>query len=157
MAAAGILRSINVSDGGVPKLPRDSAVVERGGIVGDRQRDLRIHGGPDRAISLYSLDLIEQLRAEGHPIEPGSIGENLTIAGVDWSLMVPGAQLDVGEVRLWLTKYAHPCRNITGSFRDADSTRVSHNLHPGWSRLYARVLQPGTVTVGDEVRVITRA
>jgi MOSC domain-containing protein YiiM len=128
-------------------------MVERGGIVGDRQRDLRIHGGPDRAVSLYSLDLIEQLRAEGHPIEPGSTGENLTIAGLDWSLMVPGAQLEVGGVRLWLTKYAHPCRNVIASFKDGDSTRVSQKVHPGWSRLYARVVQAGVVTIGDEVRV----
>jgi MOSC domain-containing protein YiiM len=154
MSSIGVLRSINVSGGGVPKLPRHSAVVERTGIVGDRQRDLRIHGGPDRAVSLYSLDLIEQLRAEGHTIEPGSTGENLTISGIDWSLMVPGAQVDVGGVHLWLTKYAHPCRNITASFKDDDSTRVSQKVHPGWSRLYARVVRPGVVTIGDEVRLI---
>jgi MOSC domain-containing protein YiiM len=154
-AGTGILRSINTSAGGVPKRPTTTASVGFDGIAGDRQRDLRFHGGRDRAVSLYSLDLIEQLRADGHPIEPGTLGENLTIAGVDWSLMIPGAQVEVGGVRLWLTKYAHPCKNTSGSFLDGDSTRVSQKVHPGWSRLYARVLQPGTVTAGDTVRVVT--
>ena len=52
------------------------------GLEGDRQRDLRFHGGPLRAVSLYSLELIEALQAEGHPIAPGAMGENLTMAGV---------------------------------------------------------------------------
>src|ERR687894_986709 len=60
---------INLSNGGVPKLPVAEARVTANGIVGDRQRYPVFHGGPERAISLFSLEVIERLRAEGHPIE----------------------------------------------------------------------------------------
>ena len=58
------VHSINVSNGGVPKLPRASAWVSSHGVEGDRQRNLMVHGGPRRAVALYSLDLIQQLQAE---------------------------------------------------------------------------------------------
>jgi MOSC domain-containing protein YiiM len=148
---SGVLHSINVSDGGVPKLPRRAAEVRFGGVTGDRQRDLRNHGGPTRAVSLYSLELIQALRAEGHSLAPGAIGENLTLAGVAWQRMVPGATLEVGEARLELTAYAAPCSNLLACFRDGEFKRVSQKVHPGWSRLYARVLREGSVQVGDPV------
>ena len=59
----------------------------------------------------------------------------------------------VAEVLLELTAYAAPCTNLLPCFRDGEFKRVSQKLHPGWSRLYARVLREGTVQVGDAVRV----
>ena len=150
----GKLHSINVSSGGVPKLRREAAAVKRGGVEGDRQRDLEHHGGPQRAVSLYSLELIEKLRAEGHPIVAGAIGENLTLAGIDWSAMTPGRRLEVGAVKLELTSYAAPCNIIAGAFHDGRSSRVAQKTHAGWSRLYARVLQEGGVRIGDRVRLV---
>src|SRR5688572_5930141 len=132
---AGLLRSINVSDGGVPKLPKPECVIRGSGLQGDRQRDLEYHGGPDRAVCLFSEDLIQKLREEGHPIAAGTIGENLTLAGVDWAAMTPGSRVEVGEVELELTDYAPPCRNIARSFKDGRMGRVSQKAHPGWSRL----------------------
>jgi len=145
------LVSINISKGGVPKLARPSCLVTANGLQGDRQRDLEYHGGPGRAVCLYSQDLIAALQAEGHPISAGTIGENFTLKGVSWAEMVPGATFDVGEVRIELTDYAAPCNNIAASFRDRRSGRVSQKANPGWSRLYARVLKEGTVRVGDSV------
>jgi MOSC domain-containing protein YiiM len=145
------LLSINISKGGVPKRSMPTCVITPDGLQGDRQRDLENHGGPMRAVCLYSQDLIEALQAEGHPIGPGTIGENLTLGGVAWSEMTPGAQYDIGEVRLELTGYAAPCNIIAASFRDRRTGRVSQKAHPGWSRLYARVLKEGTVRVGDPV------
>jgi MOSC domain-containing protein YiiM len=153
MPDAAILVSINVSDGGVPKLPRQSAVVRTSGLEGDRQRDLRYHGGPDRAVCLYSHDLIDALRAEGHPITAGSIGENLTVRGFDWSGMGAGLRISVGPVLLEVTTPASPCRNIAGSFRGGHSGWVSQKANPGWSRWYARVLTEGVVRVGDHVSI----
>jgi MOSC domain-containing protein YiiM len=147
----GTLVSINISKGGVPKRSLPACVVTAGGLQGDRQRDLEHHGGPTRAVCLYSQDLIDALRAEGHPISAGTIGENFTVSGVPWSEMVPGAQFDVGEVRVELTDYAVPCNNIAGSFASRRMVRVSQKVHPGWSRLYARVLKEGTVRIGDSV------
>jgi len=150
---SGVLHSINVSNGGVPKLPRRAAAVGTRGVEDDRQRDLRYHGGPTRAVCLYSLELIRALQAEGHAIDVGCIGENFTLTGVPWEKMVPGAKLEVGAVELELTAYAAPCNNLRPYFRDGAFVRVAQKVHPGWSRLYARVLRKGTVRMGDEVRI----
>lgn len=153
MPPKGRVFAINVSNGGVPKLPKPSARITAQGVEGDRQRDRRFHGGPDRAVLVYSLEQIESLQREGHPIRPGSIGENLTLAGVDWSALAPGDLIDVGPVRLEITKAASPCENIAGSFVDGEFTRVSDKLRPGWSRFSTRVLKEGTVNVNDPVVV----
>lgn len=147
------LVSINVSSGGVPKLPVGECRITKLGLEGDRQRDLRYHGGPERAVSLFSLEQIQALQAEGHPIASGTIGENLTLSGLEWTRLVPRARVSVGPVVLELTGYAPPCRNIAGSFAEGDISRVSQKLRPGWSRLYSRVLQEGVVRIGDTVSV----
>jgi MOSC domain-containing protein YiiM len=147
------IASLNVSDGGVPKLRVHSADVTVGGMAGDWQRNRKHHGGPDRALCLYSLEHVEQLRAEGHEIGPGTLGENVTVAGLDWSLVAPGTRLRLGGVLVEITSYTVPCRTIAHAFRDRRPTRVGQKARPGWSRVYARVLLPGVVTVGDPVCV----
>ena len=144
----GTIQAVYVSGGGVPKRPVASAWISASGVEGDRQRDRRLHGGPDRAVCLYSFDLIQKLQAEGHPIAPGVIGENLTLAGIDWSLMVPGAQVEAGPVLLEVTSYTTPCKNISGAFLNGEFVRVSQKVNPSWSRVYARVLEEGIVTAG---------
>jgi MOSC domain-containing protein YiiM len=150
---AGRLESINASRGGVPKRSMFEALVTEAGLDGDRQRDLRFHGGLDRAVVLYSLDVIRALQHEGHPIAPGATGENLTVSGLDWTAIVPGRELAIGEVRLRITKYTSPCEKIAYAFDGYDYTRISQKLHPGWSRLSARVLHGGLVAIGDAVEV----
>jgi MOSC domain-containing protein YiiM len=86
---------------------------------------------------------------------PGSVGENLTLAGLDWSRLAPGARLALGEEALVeVTGYTAPCKTIAASFLDGDFKRISHKLRPGHSRLYARVLRPGRLRVGDRVQVL---
>jgi len=147
----GVIVSINISRGGVPKRPVIAARVGPGGLDGDGQRDLRHHGGADRALCLYSMDRIEGLQREGHAIAPGTTGENLTIRGLAWETVVPGTVLRVGDVTMEVTGYASPCNSIRPSFLEADSTRISQTLHPGWSRVYARVSGEGELRVGDPV------
>jgi MOSC domain-containing protein YiiM len=150
----GTVFAINVSDGGVPKRSRESAALRREGLEGDRQQDLRYHGGPDRAVVLYSLELIRALQAEGHPITPGAIGENLTISGLDWAALRAGARLGVNDAVLEITEPAEPCRKLAACFADGRFTRVSEKSHPGWSRMCARVLRGGTVRVDDPVVIL---
>lgn len=145
---------INVSEGGVPKLPIGRVLVDELGIVGDKQRDLKHHGGPERALCLYAVELIEALRAEGHPIVAGGAGENLTLRGLDWSRLARGRQLAIGEVLAEFTDWATPCSNIAGNFAGGSFKRTSHKLHPGWSRAYARVLRGGLIVVGDRVNLV---
>ena len=148
---AGRLESINTSRGGVPKTSVFEALVTANGLDGDRQRDRRYHGGPDRAVVLFSLDVIRALRREGHPIAAGTTGENLTVSGIDWSAVVPGAGLRVGEVLLLITKYTSPCETIASEFLGDDFMRISQKVHAGWSRVCARVTAAGVVYMGDPV------
>ena len=144
---------VNVNpEGGVPKLPVAEAYLSVFGVHGDLQRDSMFHGGPFRAVSLFSLELIDALRAEGHPIAPGTTGENLTVSGLDWERLALGDRLRAGgEVWLELTDYAAPCATIAESFVQWNVTRIAQYVRPGWSRLYAAVLQEGVVRPGDEV------
>ena len=139
--------------GGVPKFAVPHARISTEGVEGDKQRDRRFHGGPDRAVCLYSLEVIQALQAEGHPIDCGTTGENLTIAGLDWNLVVSGARLQIGEVRLKVTRYTTPCYKIKESFLEGNFNRVHHKKQLGWSRVYARVLQEGVVRVSDAVKL----
>ena len=152
--ATGVVVSLNRSQGGVPKRVVEEAFVDSHGLEGDRQRNLKYHGGPDRALCLYSAERIEALQAEGHPIAPGTTGENVTIGGLPWDRMVPGVRLRIGAAIAELTSFADPCRTIRDSFIGGRSGRISQKAHPGWSRVYARVVEGGGVRVGDAVEVV---
>jgi MOSC domain-containing protein YiiM len=138
----------------VPKTSVFEALIAPGGVDGDSQRDLRYHGGPDRAVVIYSLDVIRALQAEGHPIRAGSTGENLTVSGLDWEGIGPGTVMQVGEARLQITRFATPCRKISAAFADGDHTRIAQDRHPGFSRVCARVIAGGVVRPGDTVTIV---
>ncbi len=95
--ADGRVVQVSVSAGGLPKLPVDRAWVGELGLEGDGHHDFTSHGGPHRAVCLYSIEAIERLQAEGHPVEPGSVGENLTTTGIEWSLLPVGTIAHVGD------------------------------------------------------------
>jgi len=146
---------INLSDGGVPKRPVLEAVIATTGVEGDRQRNLNVHGGLDRALCLFSQDLIERLQDEGHSIDAGSSGENLTFAGLEWEKLIPGDRLQIGpDVQLEIMSYTIPCDQNAQWFRDRDYKRVSQKKNPGWSRFYAKVLREGVVRPGDAVEIL---
>ena len=149
----GRIVQISVSPGGVPKLPVPSARVTELGLEGDLHRDMEHHGGPERALCIFSIEQIRVLRAEGHDVSPGAIGENLTVEGLDWERVTPGSRLELGAgVLIEVTRYTSPCSKIKKSFADGDFSRVSQKHRPGGSRVYARVLTTGEIRQGDTVR-----
>jgi len=150
-----IISQINVSAGGVPKLPVASAKVTELGLEGDAHREPEHHGGPERALCLFPLEQIRALQAEGHTVLPGSMGENVTVEGIDWARVTPGARFELGDqVLIEVTRYPSPCFNLKPYFLGGDFSRVSQKKHPGWSRVYARVLKTGAIKQGDPVRLI---
>ena len=150
----GTIASINLSNGGVPKGRVDDAKVSHLGLRNDAHNDKKHHGGPERAVCVYSLERIRALQGEGHPIDVGTACENVTVEGIDWDLVVPGTRISLGEeVLLEVTDYTSPCKTIKESFIDGRFVRISQKLHPGWSRVYTRVLSEGEISSGDSVTV----
>ena len=145
----GLVHSVCVREGGgVPKLPLRAARLGVEGIEGDKRRS------PRRAVIIYSLERIEGLREEGHPIAaPGSLGENITIEGLDWDTLAVGDRLQVGNALIELTTTTAPCHVIADQFHEEDSGRVDHRRFPGWSRWCAAVLEEAVVSPGDAVRM----
>lgn len=151
----GRIHQLNCSQGGVPKTAVPDALLTPTGLAGDRVAHPRFHGGPERALCLFSLELIRELQAEGHPIFPGSVGENVTVEGLEWGALSPGRRLALGdEVVVEISSYAKPCKSIAPYFAGGERARISQKVHPGGSRLYARVIRTGRLAVGQTVRLL---
>ena len=99
----GKVLQVNISGGGVPKKPVERAWVGVLGLEGDAHRENTVHGGPHRAVCLFGIEVIERLQSEGHPVEPGSVGENLTTSGIEWSLagVVPDRKTLTSVLSSW--------------------------------------------------------
>jgi MOSC domain-containing protein YiiM len=149
----GVLVQVNTSAGGVPKHAIDVAKIGPRGVEGDRQADRKHHGLPLQALCLWSTDVIDALRGEGHPIHAGAAGENLTLSGIDWSTIRPGVRIRIGAVLVEVSAYTTPCRKNARWFADLDHGNMDHERHPGRSRVYAWVLRGGEVRTGDAVVV----
>jgi MOSC domain-containing protein YiiM len=155
MSSGGRIVQISVSGGGVPKTSVEEAMITTAGVEGDAHRDLEHHGGPERAVCLYAMEAIRGLASEGHAVVPGTLGENVTVEGIDWTAIQPGTHLLLGErVLLQVTRYTTPCLNIKHAFRDGQFGRISHKRRPGWSRAYARVVVEGRIRCGDAAHVV---
>ena len=157
-AGLGTVVSVNGNEGGVPKAPIGRSYVRRLGIDGDRQADLKHHGGPLQAVCLLSVEGIERIRADGHQAFPGAYGENLTLAGIDWGELRGRDRLEIGVPGegplLQLTDPATPCAKQARWFVDGRIGRISITAYPADIRWYASVIREGPVAAGDEVRLI---
>jgi hypothetical protein len=148
--AHGSVVQLNVSGGGVPKRPIPTATVTWAGIDGDRQAARQHHGRPWQALCLWSAEVVDAFAADGHPLAYGAAGENVTVRGLDWSRMRPGAHLRVGEVECQVSAYALPCSKNARWFRNGAFDLMHHTAGPV-SRVYATVTSPGRVDQGDDV------
>ncbi|MBL0333221.1 MAG: MOSC domain-containing protein [Chlorobiota bacterium] len=151
----GHIFQINHSNGGVPKFPIFTSDVNEYGLISDIHNDMNHHGGLDRAICLYSLELILKLQKEGNHIFPGSIGENITTTNVDFNLFQPGRIAKFGnDLILEVTSFTTPCSTIKSSFKNDYFNRISHDLNPGWSRVNCKVIKLGTINTSDLIEII---
>jgi len=144
------LIQLSVSDGGMPKRAVKSARVTIHGIEGDRQIDLRYHGGDDRAVCLYSEELYDWLRDHGIDLPSGHVGENFTIRGIDLDALQIGDRLRVGECLIEITDVRTPCRKLNGMHPKLLKTITGHS---GW---LAKVVEEAVVKPGDAVEVVAR-
>ena len=151
---SAVVHSINIStQGGVPKLPIDKAEIKFEGVEGDfnKFRTDKKNSTGTRAVTLFSLEQIEKLKSEGHSIDIGTTGENITIEGVDWPTLEVGTRMMIGEAMIELSEPTAPCSKIGKSFIDGAFSRIDHELELGWSRWSASVIEEGQVEVGSQV------
>jgi MOSC domain-containing protein YiiM len=163
--AKGIVRQISRSGGGVPKFAVSEPVtVTESGVDGDRQRDLRHHGGPFKAVLMIASEVIDDLAAKGFPVHAGVMGENFTVAGLSPAMWRSGQQYRIGaDVIIELTTLREPCSNLFPLGRyigeelyDA-RCKAGDITSPVWARggFYARVLRGGLLAAGAEISLIS--
>jgi MOSC domain-containing protein YiiM len=140
---AEILTQVNLSPGGMPKLPVLQAQVTFDGIVGDRHRIPKIHGGPNRAICLYSEELYQWLGEQGVAVTNGQVGENFTTRGLDLATLKTGDRLRVGACMIEITKVREPCSQLRKWDVDLPELIIGRS---GWM---AKVIEEGIVRPGD--------
>lgn len=148
---------------GVPsafvKLPVAGPVkVGPAGLEGDAQADLRVHGGPEKAVYAYAATRYAEWTADFPELAakfvPGGFGENLTIDGVDEDGLCVGDVHGIGSVRLQVCQPRQPCFKLALRFENNRLPKAMvRNGRSGW---YYRVLSPGTLRAGDAVQLLER-
>src|SRR5207244_12000742 len=110
-----------VVETGIWKAPVDRRVPVRGvNVDGDQQADLRVHGGVDKAVYAYAAEDYEWWSSKlGRVLEPGTFGDNLTVAGFDPSDAVIGSQWHIGTAMLQVTEPRLPCFKLGMRMGDA--------------------------------------
>lgn len=146
-ALEGTIVAVCIGPGGIPKQAVPEARATESGLVGDKQR-YRMHGGPNRALCLFSSADYASLRRDGVPCEnPGTFGENVLVEGLDFAQLSPGELLALGdEVRIELFDVREPC----GTLKSVDARFP--NLMLGRSGFVCRVLREGLLRPGMRVR-----
>jgi len=124
------------------------------GLEGDVVLNEKHHGGPDQAVYLYRREDYVWWSAElGRTIEPGTFGENLTLAGLPSANLDIGSRLEFSEVILEATAPRIPCNTLAERMGDPGFARLFMRAErPG---IYCRVLSAGTVHAGESFTLTT--
>lgn len=141
---------------GIYKKPVDSGIMlESEDVKGDHVIDRRYHGGIDKACYLYSADHYSFWK-EKYPNQDwqwGMFGENLTVVGLDESVVRIGDEYKVGEAVVQVSQPRQPCYKLGVRFGTQDVVRdFWQSPFPG---VYVRVLKPGMVKPNDEMKLIS--
>jgi MOSC domain-containing protein YiiM len=127
-------------------------------LVGDEQADLRVHGGPDKAVYAYDSTHYAAWRAllpTWTDWTPGLFGENLTTDGLLETAVRVGDVFGLGTARLRAVQPRQPCYKLNVRFNDRDmAARFTQVGRPG---IYFRVEAPGTVQAGDALTLLEAA
>lgn len=124
-------------------------------LDGDRQADLTVHGGPNKAVYAYAIEETARWEEElGRPLGPGAWGENLTTEGVDVSGAVLGERWRVGTTLLEVVQPRLPCFKLALKMEDPTFVRrFAMASRPG---AYLKILEEGEIGTGDEIEVSGR-
>jgi MOSC domain-containing protein YiiM len=123
------------------------------GFEGDQQADLRVHGGPDKAVHLYPTRHYAKLASKFDDaaalMQPGSMGENIATPDLDEHDVRLGDVWQLGTALIQVCQPRNPCWKIDERFgADGMALFIDQHLLTGW---YWRVLQIGTVNPNDSL------
>jgi MOSC domain-containing protein YiiM len=146
-------------ESGIRKRPvsTETVTVSETNIAGDGQGDLRVHGGPEKAVYGYPSEhwgpWTDEMKPP-HPYGPGSFGENLSLAGVLEDEACIGDIWRWGEVRLQICQPRYPCYKLGEALRDRSVLKAMlENGRTGW---YFRVLTPGVAPSSGAIELENR-
>lgn len=143
--------SINISKGGIPKLPIGSIYVSAKGLEGDGHNHEK-HYRPGQAVSLQDIERLEELCREGYLLNRGATGENLTVRNLHVNRLPVGTVLKFsGGVVLELTKVRTPCYVL-----DSIHPKLKEDIL-GRCGFYAQVVTEGVLRTGEIIEVIQPA
>jgi MOSC domain-containing protein YiiM len=128
----------------------------REGLTGDVQVWRKAHGGPERALLLYSSEHYPRWRSEWgtRDLGPGGFGENLTVSGLDERTVCVGDRFQIGETRIEVSGPREPCNNLVRRHRRRDLIdEVNATARSGW---YVRVLEEGWLEAGVGIKLVDR-
>ena len=138
------------------KEPTDQRVpVDHDNLAGDRQADLRVHGGPDKAVYAYAAEDYRWWEERlGAPLVPGTFGENLTTEGVALDRAVIGEVWAVGTAVLQVAQTRQPCVKL--GIRMGDAGFVQEFDRARRFGVYLRIMEAGDVGVADRISLLAR-
>jgi MOSC domain-containing protein YiiM len=167
--ATGLLRAIYVGEPQEVKDDRGEPVstgifksriegpvmIRRLNLDGDRQADLKVHGGVDKAVYCYPAEHYEAWQSElGRELAYGSFGENLSVTGLLEDTLHVDDVLSVGDAVLQVSQPRFPCFKL--GIKLGDPLMVQRFQKSGRSGFYCRVIQEGSIEAGQTVDVIER-
>jgi MOSC domain-containing protein YiiM len=121
-------------------------------LDGDRQADLRVHGGPNKAVYAYTRENIEywRKRLSRDDLGPGTFGENLTVEHLLETEVAIGDEFEIGTARFQVSQPRLPCFKLGIALGMPDFPKTFQRSRR--TGFYLRVLREGLITVGDEIR-----
>jgi MOSC domain-containing protein YiiM len=140
---------------GGAKRPVPRAVLRVNGFEGDGQADRRNHGGPDKAVCVYSsVHYPHWQRMLGRRLDPGAFSENLTVSGIREARVCVGDVFRAGEAVVQVSTPRTPCDKVAGKNGEKQLSKwISGSGHTGF---YMRVLEEGLVQKGDAFERVER-
>jgi len=161
-----VVRVLSVNVGTPREIPRGDGTVLTGivkepvsgrvavgptNLAGDAQADLRVHGGPDKAVYAYPIEHYAhwEIALGRDDLSPGRFGENLTTEGLDEQSVHIGDRLRVGTALLEVSQPRVPCFKL--ALRMEDPAFAKPFLASGRTGFYLRVVEPGDLAAGDAI------
>jgi len=140
--------SINISSGGIPKIPVQSIRITSSGLEGDGHNHAK-HYRLEQAVCIQDIEMLENLITEGYPLGPGQAGENLTVRGLNVNSLPVGTTLKFSDgVVLEITRVRPTCYVM-----DQINPKLKEDA-AGRHGMYAKVIQGGVLVVGDTIEVL---